>query len=342
MKLKRIDLPVWSALLCAVLIGASGNVWAVSASCQYTKPGTKFEGSGIGGTGMVAKGAGIGGTGARPDAKQKLQQIAGNVTESKGDVEARQNGLSRRLALNDPVCVGETVVTSKSGSVQIKMADEGLIEVRSQTKVRIEAFNYRRSRRKKSMIALIEGSSRFVTGKIGKEYPQNVIVKTPSAVIGVHGTDHEVTVILPGGRGDNPAGTYDKVNFGVTFIRTEGGEIDIHPAQVGFAAIEGSPPVLLDEIPGFLHGDHSMMQGNSAPTDKHSNAEYGESPFNELHSNHAGAESEHPDPMGNMPSTLEEHGIGEIPHLPEVHELPELPEKPELPEPPALPERPDN
>ena len=338
MKLKWIDSPVWLGLLWAVLIASGGSAWAVSASCQYAKPGTKFEGSGIGGTGMVAKGSGIGGTGVRSDAKQGLQQIAGNVIESEGDVEARQNGLSRRLAQNDPVCVGETVVTSKSGSVQIKMADGGLIEVRSGTKIKIEIFDFGRSRRKKSMIALLEGTSRFVTGKIGKDYPQNVIVRTPSAVIGVHGTDHEATVILPGGKGDDPAGTYDKVNFGVTFIRTERGEIDIHPDQVGFAAVDGEPPMLLHETPGFLHADHSMLQGDSVPEDKHSGEHHEEAPINAFEANHAGGDSEHPDLMEHIPSIPEGHGIGEIPDIPEVHEPPELPE---LPEPPTLPERPD-
>lgn len=130
------------------------------------------------------------------------------------------------------------------------MLDGGLVEVRNRTRIRIDTFDFGKLA-KKSVIALLEGNSRFVTGSIEKDYPQNVIVKTPTAVIGVHGTDHETTVILPGAEGDDPVGTYDKVNFGVTFIRTEHGEIDVYPEQVGFAAVDGEPPVLLHEPPNF-------------------------------------------------------------------------------------------
>ena len=333
---KRINSSAWTALLLAVLVAGCGNAWAASAICQ--KPDVEKEGGGIGGTGMLTKGTGVGGTGLRPDDGKKLLQLAGSVIESKGAVEALQSGKSRRLAKNDPVCAGETVATSNTGSVRIKMVDGGLIEVRPHSRIMIESFDYGLSKRKKSMIALLEGTSRFVTGKIGKEYPQNVIVRTPSGIIGVHGTDHETTVILPGGKGGVPAGTYDMVNTGVTFIRTAAGEIDIYPDQVGFAATEGEPPVLLHEIPDFLQANLSSMRGGVMHEEDGLKADSEGTPHTDLHSSHAGGESEHPGPVDTLPSTMDVHEIGDLPHLPELIEPPELPETPEMPE---LPEMPD-
>jgi hypothetical protein len=260
-----------------------------------------------------------------PDGKPLL--VAGNVIASSGTVEASRNGKKRRLANSDAVCVGETLATASTGAVTLRMLDGGVIELRNRSRLRIDTFDFGRSN-KKSVVAMLEGTSRFVTGMIGKDYPQNVLVKTPTAVIGVHGTDHETTVILPGAGSGEPAGTYDKVSFGVTFIRTEHGEIDVYPEQVGFAAADGEPPVLLHEIPGFLHADHMIQGGND---------------LGDHRSNHVVEEVEHHDHVGNMPSVPEGHGIGEIPELPEFeghHDLPERPELPELPEKPEMPEMP--
>lgn len=175
--------------------------------------------------------------------------VAGNVISSRGAVEAQSGGRSRNLAAGDAVCVGETILTARSGSAQIRMADDGLITVRPQTQFKIKKFVYRGTGRDSSLFALLKGALRVVTGKIGKRNPQNDLISTPTSTIGVRGTDHEATVILSGGQ--YPAGTYDKVNTGVTFIRTEKGEVDIHANQVGFAAATRELPVLLKEMPDF-------------------------------------------------------------------------------------------
>ena len=329
MTIKRTSSSIWGGILWLVLVASCGNSWAASAGCLYPKQGVERNGSGIGGTGTPAKGSGIGGTGSRPDSGKEGLQIAGYVLESKGIVEARLNGFARRLAKNDPVCVGETLTTAKLDSIKIRLTDNGLIEVRPQSKLRIEAYIYGRKNKNTSIVAVFEGSSRFVTGNIGKEYPQNVFVRTPSAIIGVHGTDHEVTVIPPGSDVGDQAGTYDRVNFGVTFIRTENGEIDVHPEEVGFASKVGEPPILLHEIPEFLQATHFMTQGGNMPAE-------------DLHNDHAVRENGHPDLLEHAPSVPEIHDVGHVPELPEITEPPEIPEPPELPDPPELSDRPDD
>lgn len=270
MKLKRIDsLPQWIALL-AVIVTSCGSAWAASGSCTNTNSGMSIssdgtggtgtggtgaiaESTGTGGTGAVAEDTGAGGTGIRLGVYMAEMQLAGNVANVQGTVEAKSNGRSRLLAKGDSLCVGETVMTSRLGSVQIRMIDDGLITVRPQTQLRIEKFVYSGTNKDTSLLVLLKGACRVITGKVGKGYPQNDVVKTPVATINVHGAEHEVTVILPGDGGSYPSGTYDKVNNGTTSIRTEKGEIDIHPNQVGFAADIGKLPTLLKEIPGFYN-----------------------------------------------------------------------------------------
>ena len=328
MKLRKIDMFLLKLLLLGAVITLCGTALAASNECAYPASGT-----GMGGTGAVARGTGIGGTGA----------IAGKVILSQGSAEAQNNGRKRLLAKGDPVCVGETIVTSKSGNLEIKMADEGLVSVRPGTQLKIEQFAYSGNSKDISVFSLLRGAGRFVTGKLGKLYPQNDLIKTPTATIGVRGTDHEAMVILPSDSSSFRSGTYDKVNQGITFIRTDKGEIDIHPNQVGLAVGTEEMPVLLKDIPEFYGHGASVKEGSEAiEAGKRESLGEGKG---EAHSH------EHPGGAAELPNPAEarERG-GEVPENPalDIHESvshPEVPEVPnmiELPESPTVPELPES
>jgi hypothetical protein len=257
MKLTRIDPLLQCIFLLGSIIASCGNAWAASSNCAYPTSGMDTGGTGMGGTGDVAEGTGMGGTGITLGVYINEMQLAGNVTISQGAVEAQSNGNSRFLAKGDPICVGDTIKTSQSGSVQIRMTDGGLIALRPQTQIKIEKFLYRGTNKDSSLLTLLNGACHIIAGKIGQQHPQNNTLKTPTSTIGVSGADHEATVILPSDSGGYPPGTYDKVNHGTTFIRTEKGEVDIHPNEVGFAAGSGELPILLEEMPVFYNTNPS-------------------------------------------------------------------------------------
>jgi hypothetical protein len=211
--------------------------WAASAPC------TLAEGTGMGGTGIVAEGTGMGGTGI----------VAGKVMFSHGHVEALNNGNSRLLAKGDPICVGDTIQSAEAASAQLVMIDDEMIAVRPETKIRIDSYSYRGKRDDNIALALLDGAARIISGKIGKRFPQNDLIRARNVTIGIRGTDHEAVVILPGQNAAYPAGTYDRVNTGVTFIKTDSGTIDIHPNQVGFAADRAEIPKLLKFMPDFYN-----------------------------------------------------------------------------------------
>lgn len=323
MKPRKIDNLLLKLILLGTLLTLCGSALAASNRCIYSASGT-----GMGGTGMVAKGTGIGGTGA----------VAGEVILSHGSAQAQSGGRSRPLAKGEPVCVGETIVTSNSATLEIRMKDDGLVSVRPETRLKIDQFAYAGSRKDISVLSLLKGAGRFVTGKLGKLYPQNDLIKTPTATIGVRGTDHEATVILPGDHSSFRSGTYDKVNQGVTFIRTERGQIDIHPNQVGLAVSTEAMPVLLKDIPDFyLNSAAVKEEGRALEAGKHEAGPgenrgevRGEAQSRERPG--SGAEFAHP-------PEIREQGR-EIPENPalDIHEVPSLPELPESPSVPELPE----
>jgi hypothetical protein len=74
--------------------------------------------------------------------------------------------------------------------------------------------------------------------------------------MGVRGTDHE-SYYFPAsgqaaGEGAKP-GAYNKVNTGRTFIRTDAGEVEVDPNQVGYVANANDVPVILPGVPGFFN-----------------------------------------------------------------------------------------
>lgn len=255
MKLKRLLVSL-TALLAGMAI-SSGCVWAASGNCSYAGSRADTGGTGMGGTGDVAQGTGIGGTGMSLGVFVNELHLAGNVTSSQGAVEAQSNGQSRFLSKGDPVCVGDTIMASPSGSVQIRMTDGGLVTIQPHAQLKIEKYVYQGTDRDSSLLVLLRGACHIVTGKIGKQHP-NDLIKTPNATIHAFEADHEPSVILPDEGGSYPSGTYDKVNSGTAFIRTEKGKIGIHFHQVGFAASNGELPVLLQEAPGFYNVNSSV------------------------------------------------------------------------------------
>jgi FecR protein len=311
MRPQQIEFMLPRIFLLGSLLVVCGSVNAAPNPCAHMQSGT-----GVGGTEMTTQGTGIGGTGN--PALSGEGQPAGNVIFSQGTVKAQIGGRSRTLAQGDVVCVGETIVTAQSGMAQIRMTDDGMVSVRPLTEFSIKEFVYSGTTKDHSLFALLKGALRVVTGKIGHRYPQNDLIGTPDATIGVRGTDHEATVIPPGGK--YPAGVYDKVNTGITFIRTEKGEVDIHPNQVGFVANPGEVPVLLKEMPEFF----------SAATAGHENASPEAGGREEGSADHKGVE--HQGEVNNPPEAPSDalpEGPGEIeqPELPEAPEIPSLPEQ---------------
>lgn len=201
------------------------------------------EGTGMGGTGIASEGTGMGGTGI----------VAGKVMFSHGNVVALNNGSSRPLAKGDAVCVGDTIQSASAASAQLVMVDDEMIAVRPDTKLRIDSYSYRKKSNDNITLALLDGAARIISGSIGKRLPQNDLIKAGNVTIGIRGTDHEAAIILPGQNAAYPAGVYDRVNSGVTFIKTEKGSIDIHPNQVGFTASQMEMPQILQTMPAFYN-----------------------------------------------------------------------------------------
>lgn len=271
MKLQRTNLLLQTLIVLGAFISGTGHVWALSNSCLVKEGGT-----GIGGTGIIAKGTGIGGTGITAG---KLQ-LAGRVTYSTGKVSAKNLESSRTLAKGDQVCVGDTLNTGQGAVVHVRMEDGGVIQMRQNSRLAIEAFIYNgvQDGTERSRLGLLQGGFRAVTGEVGKLHKENYSIHTANATISIRGTDHEVYFVpaaRPGERSSEEPGTYSHVISGGTILQSEFGRVLVEPSQTGFMPLREGAPMLLD-MPPAIFGDRDSGPGRGderREEDGHSSSE---------------------------------------------------------------------
>lgn len=178
---------------------------------------------------------------------------AGRVELVDGDATIESRGRSRLPRPGEPVYEGDTVTTFAKAELQLHMADGASLLLRENSKITVTTYVADGGASDASLIDLVQGAFRAVTGWIGRFNRDNYQVRTPVATIGVRGTDHEPTYLPPGDPRGEP-GAYDKVYEGQSFLRTQDGRvIDVPANRVAFHGRgPGAAPRLLDRAPAFF------------------------------------------------------------------------------------------
>jgi hypothetical protein len=159
-------------------------------------------------------------------------------------------GKSSDISMGQKIYQGQTINTSSDGEVHIVTEDGGIIALRPDTVFRVDEYKAEGGSADKIFMSLLRGAMRSVSGWIGKHNTSAYLITTPTATIGIRGTDHETTVIDKAD-GDEP-GTYDTVNEGATLLKTPKGETEVRPGKFAFAPKgRAVAPVLLAKQPNF-------------------------------------------------------------------------------------------
>lgn len=209
--------------------------------------------------------------------------VAGQFQFVAGDVRIlAANGQSRPAQKGQDISEGETVVTGANASAQLKMIDGGILALRPESQLKMDAYVFkgREDGSEKANMSLVKGGLRAISGLIGKTNKQNYAITTPTATIGIRGTDHEPVVVLPpppGQTSPNPPGTYDKVNVGQVALSNQVGSTLVNRNQVGFAGAPNLPPSVLLRVPDFyrvtpLPAQRQQQQGGQGGNSASSNS----------------------------------------------------------------------
>ena len=161
----------------------------------------------------------------------------GSIERLKGTVQVLGTGGWRTASLGEKLAQGERVNTAEASEAVIRFSDGALMALRPKTQVQVTRYQYQQDapRQNASVLQLVTGGFRFVTGLMGKATPDAVRMTTPTATIGIRGTDFE-TEYVDERRNGSEAGTYTRVIEGGTFLETgDGKRIDVDAGQTAFA-----------------------------------------------------------------------------------------------------------
>ena len=170
------------------------------------------------------------------------------------------SGNTSGISKGQKIYEGQTITTASDSEVHLVTEDGGVLALRPDTKFRVDEYKADGDSADKIFMSLFKGAVRSITGWIGKHNTSAYRITTPTATIGVRGTDHETTVIENGG-GDEP-GTYDTVNEGSTILKTARGETEVSPGKFAFVPkSRAAAPYLLTKQPNFWATRRLRIEG---------------------------------------------------------------------------------
>jgi hypothetical protein len=187
---------------------------------------------------------------------------AGMVTHLSGTLSVqRADGSTRILSQRSEVYPGDVLSTQRDSYAQIHFPDGSSLTLRPNTQIKVERFHFVQERPQddSSLLRLVKGSMRTVTGLVGKRgNPDAYLIQTGTASIGIRGSSGDTIDNTSGGcEGalpgceNLPAGVYHRTLTGSYIMRNEGGSQIVNEGQFGFARDARTSPALLPRDPGL-------------------------------------------------------------------------------------------
>lgn len=123
-----------------------------------------------------------------------LQAADGTATlvASRGEVKASTAGAERALTQGDAVFVEDHVMTGDKSFAILQFIDGAKVTVRPNSKIIIEEYVFNGGDQDAATLSLVEGGLRIITGAMAKTQPESYKVKTPTALMGVRGTEFAI------------------------------------------------------------------------------------------------------------------------------------------------------
>jgi len=123
-----------------------------------------------------------------------IAQEVGQITYVQGIASAqRPGGEARFLGQGDSVMQGEVINTSERGYAVLALKDGSKITVRSNTAFAVAALNDQPGNETLAL-NLLRGGLRVFTGLISKARPRSTNLTTPTATVGIRGTEFDARI----------------------------------------------------------------------------------------------------------------------------------------------------
>jgi hypothetical protein len=123
-------------------------------------------------------------------ASAEAAEDAGHIKVSNGIVQIERSGQRLPAPVGSVVHQGDLVITGADGSVGITFRDNSLLSVGPDSVLSIDRFVFDSTTHQGTFeSSLKQGTLAVVSGKLAKQSPDAMTVKTPAAILGVRGTE---------------------------------------------------------------------------------------------------------------------------------------------------------
>ena len=119
----------------------------------------------------------------------------GQIKVSKGDVAIERGGQNVPGAVGARLQTSDVIKTGADGSVGITMSDNSLLSAGPNSILSLDKYAFDTTTNQGQFeSSLRKGSLSVVSGRIAKQSPDAMTVRTPTAILGVRGTEFAVSV----------------------------------------------------------------------------------------------------------------------------------------------------
>jgi len=119
----------------------------------------------------------------------------GLVKVSKGSVQIERNGAKIAAPVGASVMASDVIMTGADGSAGITFTDNSLVSVGPNSVFAIDKYSFDSTTHAGEFEGnLKQGRLSAISGKMVKQSPESMKIRTPSAIMGVRGTEFVVQV----------------------------------------------------------------------------------------------------------------------------------------------------
>lgn len=202
-----------------------------------------------------------------PLISQQLKLVGKVLVVDGRAIAVGRDKIRRKLVAGDSVYVGDKLITGEDGFLRLKMIDQAQLDLRCYSIMVIEEYDLQSTTRT-SVINLLQGSLRKVTGEIGKWKEDIYELHTPVASVGVRGTEYALRVFQSQGcsgsidTGDD--GLYIQVIEGLVDVYNKAARTEVAKGDTLYIALPDEKPQPKVIKPGVLEPlDETESPSNS-------------------------------------------------------------------------------
>lgn len=176
-------------------------------------------------------------------ARERLPE-AGRVLSAQGETTlVREGSFSSPVTQGVTVRSGDVLRTAERARLSLRMADDGLLAIEPHSEFQVSSYRFD-DQAQQSFFHLVRGAVRVVSGAIGKRDPANFRLTTPTATIGIRGTEF---IARESGCDDSPcpsgepAGLTVSVLQGRVVVTSAAGVVEVPAGRTAFFGRVAAP-----------------------------------------------------------------------------------------------------